>query len=123
MIIVIYAKNSSLILTTIISKLTKLLPKSLNVKEIINIFDFDYLIKYTKRIKETYLVIPLTEENCIEVKDTGINLCMPSIEAINTFMSKISFRKYVKENKLDDYTPKTYSDISEISHDLQIFDK
>jgi carbamoylphosphate synthase large subunit len=118
--IIFYGNHSDDWMSVLNDGLLELIPKEINVEEIINIYDITTLLTYDYK---DYFIIPLMEINYCELYINNINTKLQSIESINIFSSKKLFQGYVFYCNLEQYSPKNYFSISKVPKDKYVIIK
>ena len=112
MIIIFFGLHSNDWMDVLNNKLITFFSKHANITEIKNAYNINQLTKID--LSSAY-IIPLMETHMIELYNNNIKALMPSLEHIKMFSCKKMFALYVKNNNLENYTPKVYNSIDEIN--------
>jgi len=77
--------------------------------EVLSFIDTNSLNNYLKNNSNKIYILPLTEPHIYELHEAKIKAIMTTPEVIHIFSNKKNFDKYVSENNLTKYVPKSYS--------------
>jgi len=114
MIIIFFGLHSKEWMNILNNKLIIHFSKYPNITQIENVYDVNEL---TNIDLSSVYIIPLMETHMIELYKNNINALMPLLKHIEMFSCKKMFASYVKNNNLEEYTPKVYNSIDEIKND------
>lgn len=78
-------------------------------QSVLSFTDINSLNKYLNNNNNVNYILPLTEPHIFELHQANIKAIMTTPEIIEIFSNKINFDKYVSENNLSEYVPKSYS--------------
>lgn len=115
MIIIFYGLHSSDWMNILNTKLISYFA-DLRIDNVINVHNVNDLDKRHPSFK--YVVIPLMESHMIELHNHNISALMPKLEDIKIFSCKKLFSTYVKNNNLEQYTPKIYNLNDDVPNDM-----
>lgn len=115
MIIIFFGLHSKEWMNVLNNKLIPDFLKYPTITDIKNVYNVNKLTNLD--LSSGSIIIPLMETHMMELHKKNIKALMPSLKHLQMFSCKKKFATYVKNNNLEQYTPKVYTSIDEITTD------